>query len=82
MEKAIEIIARYHYKQEYFVEVTHEKSVLANRDYWLCKKNSPKKVFMFSSPFENEKREELLIKSRIQAEIEKFEQRKAQNLTA
>lgn len=82
MEKAIEIIARYHCKQGYFVEVTHEKSVLANRDYWLCKKNSPKKVFMFSSPFESEKREELLIKSRIQAEIEKFEQRKRQNMTA
>ena len=49
MEKGIEVIARYHYQQGYFVEVTTERSVLAGRDYWLCKKNSPRKVFMFSS---------------------------------
>ena len=47
MEKGIEIVARYHCPKEYFVEVTTEKSVLAGRDYWLCKKNSPRKVFMF-----------------------------------
>ena len=44
MEKGIEVIARYHYQQGYFVEVTTERSVLAGRDYWLCKKNSPRKV--------------------------------------
>ena len=38
MEKGIEVIARYHYKKDYFVEVTHEKSALAGRDYWLCKR--------------------------------------------
>ena len=38
MEKGIEVIARYHYQQGYFVEVTTERSVLAGRDYWLCKK--------------------------------------------
>ena len=37
MEKGIEIVARYHCPKEYFVEVTTEKSVLAGRDYWLCK---------------------------------------------
>lgn len=29
MEKGIEVIARYHYQQGYFVEVTTERSVLA-----------------------------------------------------
>ena len=53
MEKGIEIVARYHCPKEYFVEVTTEKSVLAGRDYWLCKKNSPRKVFMFSGKFKN-----------------------------
>lgn len=57
MEKGIEVIARYHYQQGYFVEVTTERSVLAGRDYWLCKKNSPRKVFMFSSKFKNEDQE-------------------------
>ena len=57
MEKGIEIVARYHCPKEYFVEVTTEKSVLAGRDYWLCKKNSPRKVFMFSGKFKNEDQE-------------------------
>ena len=52
MEKGIEVIARYHYQQGYFVEVTTERSVLAGRDYWLCKKNSPRKVF-YPLPYES-----------------------------
>ena len=38
MEKGIEIIARYHYQQGYFVEVTTEKSVLPGA-------NSEKSIF-------------------------------------
>ena len=49
MEKGIEVIARYHYQQGYFVEVTTERSVLAGRDYWLCKKNSPTKSVQCSA---------------------------------
>ena len=67
MEKGIEIIARYHYQQGYFVEVTTEKSVLAGRDYWLCKKNSPRKVFMFSSKFNYDNYKKYPIK------VEKYE---------
>ena len=47
MEKGIEIVARYHCPKEYFVEVTTEKSVLAGRDYWLCKKKqSTKSIYV------------------------------------
>ena len=74
MEKGIEVVARYHYKQGYFVEVTSEKSAIAGRDYWLCKKNSSRKLFMFSSKFKNDHQEEDLIINRIQNNVEKFEQ--------
>lgn len=73
MEKGIEVIARYHYQQGYFVEVTTERSVLAGRDYWLCKKNSPRKVFMFSSKFKNEDQEVHQIIDQIKNNVEKYE---------
>lgn len=73
MEKGIEVVARYHYQQGYFVEVTTEKSVLAGRDYWLCKKNSPRKVFMFSSKFKNEDQEVHQIIDQIKNNVEKYE---------
>lgn len=82
MEKAIEIVARYHCKQGYFVEVSQEKSVIANRDYWLCKKSSSKKIFLFSAHFENETQEEMLIKERIQEGIQLFEHPECKERTA
>lgn len=82
MEKGIEVIARYHYKKDYFVEVTHEKSALAGRDYWLCKRGSSKKMFMFSSLFKNEKAEEHLIVKHIQDNIRKYEKSVPETLYA
>ena len=73
MEKGIEIVARYHCPKEYFVEVTTEKSVLAGRDYWLCKKNSPRKVFMFSGKFKNEDQEVHQIIDQLKSSVKKYE---------
>ena len=73
MEKGIEVVARYHYQQGYFVEVTTEKSVLAGRDYWLCKKNNPRKLLMFSSKFKNEEQEVHQIIDQIKNNVEKYE---------
>ena len=74
LEKGIEIVARYHCPKEYFVEVTTEKSVLAGRDYWLCKKNSPRKVFMFSGKFKNEDQEVHQIIDQLKSSVKKYEQ--------
>lgn len=74
MEKGIEVIARYYCKQGYFVEVTHEKSALPGRDYWLCREESVKKMFMFSSTFTNDKKEEHMISKRIGPYIQQYEQ--------
>ena len=84
MEKGIEIVARYHCPKEYFVEVTTEKSVLAGRDYWLCKKNiglrvfddenGPRKVFMFSGKFKNEDQEVHQIIDQLKSSVKKYEQ--------
>lgn len=73
MEKRIEVIARYHYQHDYFVEVTHEASAIAGRDYWLCRKNSAQKLYMFSSPFQSEKEEEHMIRTRISESIQRYE---------
>ena len=73
MEKRIAVIARYHYKHGYFVEVSHEDSVIANRDYWLCRKNSAKKLYMFSSPFRDERTEEHLILNKLSESIQAYE---------
>lgn len=82
MEKGIEVIARYHYKHGYFVEVTHEKSVLAGRDYWLCKGNSHKKMFMFSSAFKNEQTEKDMILDNIKENVQRYEQTVSEVLPA
>ena len=74
MEKGIEVVARYHCPKEYFVEVTTEKSVLAGRDYWLCKKNSPRKVFMFSGKFKNEDQEVHQIIDQLKNSVKIYEQ--------
>ena len=74
MEKEIEVIIRYHCRDGYFVEVTHEKSALAGRDYWLCKRGSVKKMFMFSSSYKNNATEERLILRHIDDNIKKYEQ--------
>lgn len=74
MEKGIEVIARYHYKHGYFVEVTQEKSAIAGRDYWLCKRNSSKKMFMFSSSFKNERTEEDMIIKNIKSNVHRYEE--------
>lgn len=73
MEKQIKVIARYHYKHEYFVEVTHEDSVIAKRDYWLCKRGSARKMYMFSSAFKSAKDEEHQIMTEIQDAIREYE---------
>lgn len=74
MEKGIEVIMRYHYQDGYFVEVTHEKSALAGRDYWLCRRGFGKKVFMCSGRFKDSAAEEHLILKHIVAAIRRFEQ--------
>ena len=51
-----------------------EKSVLAGRDYWLCKKNSPRKVFMFSGKFKNEDQEVHQIIDQLKSSVKKYEQ--------
>ncbi len=73
MEKQIRTIARYHYRYGYFVEVSREDSVIASRDYWLCRKDSDKKLFMFSSPFRSAKEEEHMILTKISESIQKYE---------
>ncbi len=72
MEKQIKVIARYHYEHDYYVEVESEDSVIASRDYWLCKRGSARKLFMFSSPYTDEKTEERKILSRIREAVETF----------
>ncbi len=73
MEKQIKVIARYHYEHGYFVEVTHEDSVIAGRDYWLCKRGSMRKMYMFSSPFKGAEKEEHQILTKISTAIQKYE---------
>ena len=73
MERRITVIARYHYQHGYFVEVSHEDSVIANRDYWLCRNDSPRKLYMFSSPYQNDQTEEHMILNRLSENIQKFE---------
>lgn len=73
MEKRITVIARYHYQHGYFVEVSHEDSVIASRDYWLCRKNSARKLYMFSSPYRNDEEEEHMILNKLSENIQKFE---------
>ncbi|MCD8324103.1 MAG: hypothetical protein LUC32_04010 [Clostridiales bacterium] len=73
MEKQIKVIARYHYEHEYFVEVSHEDSFTAGRDYWLCKRGSTRKLFMFSSPYKDARTEERMILRAIPSCIERYE---------
>lgn len=73
MEKRIKIIARYHFQHDYFVEVSHEDSVIAGRDYWLCRKNSARKLYMFSSPFKDDATEEHMILNKLSESIQKYE---------
>lgn len=82
MEKGIEVIARYNYKHGYFVEVTHEKSALPGRDYWLCRRNSSKKMFMFSSAFKNDLIEESMIFENIKDNVHRYEQSSREALLA
>lgn len=73
MEKQIKVIARYHYKKDYYVEVSHEDSFTTNRDYWLCKRGSTRKLFMFSSSFKNSCTEERMIVKSIDPCIKQYE---------
>ncbi len=73
MEKQIRVITRYHYEHDYFVEVSREDSVIAKRDYWLCRKGSARKLYMFSSPFKGRETEEHLILTKISAAIQEYE---------
>ncbi len=73
MERQIKVVARYRYERDYYVEVSNEDSVIANRDYWLCRQGSAKKLFMFSSPRTDTKTEERMILDEIPEAIEAFE---------
>ncbi|MCD7982105.1 MAG: hypothetical protein LUF32_07335 [Clostridiales bacterium] len=73
MEKQIRVIARYHYSEGYFVEVSREDSVIASRDYWLCRKNSARKMYMFSSPYKNSRTEEHMLLTKISDAIQQYE---------
>ncbi len=73
MEKQIRVVARYRLDQGYYVEVSNEDSVIANRDYWLCRQDSPKKLYMFSGPRTDEVTEEHRILAEISAAIKAFE---------
>ena len=46
----------------------------AGRDFWLCKKNSPRKVFMFSGKFKNEDQEVHQIIDQLKSSVKKYEQ--------
>ncbi len=73
MERQIKVVARYHYEHDYYVEVSNEDSVIANRDYWLCKRGSAKKLFMFSIPCTDSETEERRILAGISDAIRTFE---------
>ncbi len=73
MERQIKVVARYHCEHNYYVEVSSEDSVIANRDYWLCRRGSSKKLFMFSSPCMDVQTEERKILDGISDAIRAFE---------
>ncbi len=73
MERQIKVVARYHYGHGYYVEVESEDSVIAGRDYWLCKRDSAKKLFMFSTPCSSAVSEEQKILDAIPEAIRTFE---------
>ncbi len=73
MERQIKVVARYHYERDYYVEVSNEDSVIANRDYWLCRQGSSKKLYMFSFPCTDAATEERMILAKISDTIEAFE---------
>ena len=74
MEKNIAVITRYRCQQDYFVEVSHEDSATASgRDYWLCRRNSPQKLYMFTSPYKNETLEKSMILANLPESINKYE---------
>ncbi len=74
MEKDIKLVARYRYQDGYFIEVSQENSAIAGRDYWLCSRKQPKKLFMFSSPYKNQRNEEKLILQHIRESVRKYEE--------
>lgn len=74
MEKGIELLGRYHYQNGYYVEVTSESIFSGTRDYWLCKRDNSKKLFMFSSDYKNERTEERQILRCIEKNIQIYEQ--------
>lgn len=74
MEKNIRLVARYQYKDGYFVEVSQENSAIAGRDYWLCNWKHSKKMFMFSSSFKNDRYEERMILEHIRESVRKYEE--------
>ncbi len=73
MERQIKVVARYHYERNYYVEVSNEDSAIASRDYWLCKRGSTKKLYMFTSSFTNTETEERMILAEISEAIKTFE---------
>ncbi len=73
MERQIKVVARYHYEHDYYVEVSNEDSVIAKRDYWLCRRGSAAKLYMFSSAYKNAATEEHMILTEISAAIQTYE---------
>lgn len=82
MEKGIEVVARYQYRNGYFVEVSQERSAITDTDYWLCKQGSMKKMFMFSTGNRGREKEEELILKNIREQVRRYEQSSAGILPA
>lgn len=79
MEKLVELIGRYHYRDGYFVEVSRENPFSVTRDYWLCKRGSVSKLYMFSSDYKGDAAEERLVLRYIEENIQKYEQKMIPN---
>lgn len=65
MEKQIITAVRYRVPGGYFVEGCEEVASTGNRDYWLGKTGSNHKRFLFSSIYSGQKREEVLIREKL-----------------
>ena len=65
MEKQIITAVRYRVKGGYFVEGCEEVASTGNRDYWLGKVGSNHKRFLFSCIYAGQKREEMMIRERL-----------------
>ncbi len=65
MEKQIITAVRYRVAGGYFVEGCEEVASTGNRDYWLGKIGSNHKRFLFSDVYKGQKKEETLIREKL-----------------